>query len=108
MCQALSQPEAGYAFVEEQEVASMRRAIAMLSTTALFVVVWASTAVAQTDDYPLPPPAAPAAPRPAAQLPRTGSSNTPSLILIGVAALVVGLVLVLAVRRRRAVARGAI
>jgi LPXTG-motif cell wall-anchored protein len=87
----------------------MRRAITMLITAALFVVVWVSTAVAQTD-YPLPPPAGPgaAAPARAGQLPRTGGSNTPSLVLIGIAALVVGLVLVLAVRRRRAVARGAI
>jgi LPXTG-motif cell wall-anchored protein len=90
----------------------MRRAIAMLITAALFVVVWASTAVAQTD-YPLPPPAGPGAAAPgraaaAGQLPRTGGSNTPSLVVIGIAALVVGLVLVLAVRRRRAVARGTI
>lgn len=87
----------------------MRRAFAVLSTAALFVVVWASTAVAQTD-YPPRPTAGPgqAVAQPAGRLPRTGASNTPTLILIGIAALVVGLVLVLAVRRRRAALRGAI
>jgi LPXTG-motif cell wall-anchored protein len=83
----------------------------VLATAALFVVVWASTAVAQTD-YPPAPTAGPGqavrVPGAAGQLPRTGASNTPSLVLIGVAALVVGLVLVLAVRRHRAVARGAL
>jgi LPXTG-motif cell wall-anchored protein len=94
----------------EREVTSVRKAFVVLSTAALFVVVWASTAGAQTGDYPPAPTAGPAvvpvqAP---AQLPRTGSSNTPSLVLIGIAALVVGLVLVLAVRRRRAALRGSI
>lgn len=93
----------------------MRRAFAVVFTTALFIVLSASTAVAQTD-YPLPTPGGgevvrvPGVPAPAAgrRLPVTGADNTPSLILIGVAALVVGLVLVLAVRRRRALARGTI
>jgi LPXTG-motif cell wall-anchored protein len=86
----------------------VRRAFVALFSGALFVVVWASTAWAQSDYPPAPAPPAPAAParvQPGA-LPRTGASNTPSLILIGVAALVVGLVLVVAVRRRRAVAQG--
>ena len=90
----------------------MRKAFIAMSTSALLVVVWASTAWAQSD-YP-PTPGGGGAERvpgvvsqpSAGQLPRTGSSNTPSLILIGVAALVVGVVLVLAVRRRRALARG--
>ena len=87
----------------------MRKAFVVLSTAALFVVVWASTAGAQTSYPPTPtggqavvPVQAPSA------LPRTGSSNTPSLVLIGIAALVVGLVLVLAVRRRRAAVGGSI
>ena len=86
----------------------MRKAFAVLSTGALLVVVWASTAVAQTD-YPPTPTAGPGevVPQPG-QLPRTGASNTPSLILIGIAALVAGLVLVLAVRRRRAAAHGSV
>jgi LPXTG-motif cell wall-anchored protein len=96
----------------EREVTSVRRAFVVLSTAALMVVVWASTALAQTADYPptpgggqvVVPVKAPAA----GQLPRTGSSNTPSLVLIGIAALVVGLVLVLAVRRRRAAVHGSI
>jgi LPXTG-motif cell wall-anchored protein len=90
-----------------------------LATAALFVVVWASTAVAQTDYPPTPttgpiaggvePVAQPAGAGAAAgRLPRTGASSTPSLVLIGVAALVVGLVLVLAVRRHRAAARGSL
>jgi LPXTG-motif cell wall-anchored protein len=87
--------------------------LVVLSTTALFVVVWASTAVAQTDYPPTPgggegqivPVQVPSA---AGRLPRTGASNTPSLILIGIAALIVGAVLVLAVRRRRAAIRGTI
>jgi LPXTG-motif cell wall-anchored protein len=92
----------------------------VLATAALFVVVWASTAVAQTDYPPTPggggaagggvetvvqPSGAGAA---TGRLPRTGASSTPSLVLIGVAALVVGLVLVLAVRRHRAAARGSL
>jgi LPXTG-motif cell wall-anchored protein len=90
----------------------VRRALIAFSTGALFVVVWASTAWAQSDYPPTPGgggiervPGVVSQPS-AGRLPRTGSSNTPSLILIGVAALVVGLVLVLAVRRRRALARG--
>jgi LPXTG-motif cell wall-anchored protein len=103
----------------------VRRAFAVLATAALFVVVWASTAVAQTDYPPTPttvpgggggaggggvetvvqPSGAGAA---TGRLPRTGASSTPSLLLIGVAALVVGLVLVLAVRRHRAAARGSL
>jgi LPXTG-motif cell wall-anchored protein len=88
----------------------VRRAFVVLSTVALFVVVWASAAGAQTD-YP-PTPASPGqavvpVQAPSA-LPRTGSSTTPSLVLIGVAAAVVGLVLLLAVRRRRAAVRGSI
>jgi LPXTG-motif cell wall-anchored protein len=86
----------------------VRRAFVVLSTAALFVVVWASAAGAQTD-YPPTPTSPPQAVVPVqAALPRTGSSNTPSLVLIGVAAAVVGLVLVLAVRRRRAAVRGSI
>ena len=89
----------------------MRRAFVVFTTAALFVVVWATTAGAQTD-YP-PTPTSPQAVVPvqapaAGQLPRTGSSNTPSLVLIGIAAVLVGLVLVLAVRRRRAAVRGSI
>jgi LPXTG-motif cell wall-anchored protein len=97
-------------------VNSVRRAFAVLATAALFVLVWASTAVAQTDYPPTPttvvggggvtPVRAPGAA--AGELPKTGSSNTPSLVIIGIAALVVGLVLVLAVRRHRAAARGSI
>ena len=93
----------------------MRRALVVLSTTAVLVVVWASTAVAQTDYPPTPggggaetvlvPVRAPSA---AGELPRTGASSTPSLVLIGIAALVVGAVLVFAVRRRRAAIRGTI
>jgi LPXTG-motif cell wall-anchored protein len=95
----------------KREVTTVRRAFVVMSTAALFVVVWASTAGAQTD-YP-PTPSVPQAVVPvqapaAGQLPRTGSSNTPSLVLIGIAALVVGLVLVLAVRRHRAAVRGSI
>lgn len=89
----------------------MRKAFVVFSTVALLIVVWASTAGAQTDYPPTPgggqavvPVQAPAA----GQLPRTGSSNTPSLVLIGIAALVVGLVLVLAIRRRRAAVDGSI
>jgi LPXTG-motif cell wall-anchored protein len=95
----------------EREVTSVRRAFVVLSTAALFVVVWASTAGAQTDYPPTPgggqavvPVQAPSA----GQLARTGSSNTPSLVLIGIAALLVGLVLVVAVRRRRVAVRGSI
>ena len=90
----------------------MRRAFVVLTTAALFVVVWATTAGAQTD-YP-PTPTSPQAvvpvqaPSAAGQLPRTGSSNTPSLVLIGIAAVLVGLVLILAVRRHRAAVRGSI
>jgi LPXTG-motif cell wall-anchored protein len=101
----------------------VRRAFAVMATATLFVVVWASTAVAQTDYPPTPttvpggaaggggvesvvqPSGAGAA---TGRLPRTGASSTPSLVLIGVAALVVGLVLVLAVRRHRAAARGSL
>jgi LPXTG-motif cell wall-anchored protein len=94
-------------------VNSVRRVFGVLFTGALLVVVWASTAGAQSGDYPPPTPTAgpgQAARVPGAegQLPFTGSSNTPSLILIGIAALVVGLVLVLAVRRHRAAVRGAV
>lgn len=88
----------------------MRRALVALFSSTLLVVLWASTAWAQADYPPTPgpPEVVPAA---AAQgqrgaLPRTGASNTPSLVMIGIAALIVGLVLVLAVRRRRALARG--
>jgi LPXTG-motif cell wall-anchored protein len=92
-------------------VNSVRRAFAVLSTAALLVVVWASAAVAQAD-YPPTPTAGPgqavAQPGAAGQLPRTGASNTPSLLIVGIAAVVVGLVLVLAVRRRRAALRGAV
>ncbi|HMG28084.1 MAG TPA: LPXTG cell wall anchor domain-containing protein, partial [Acidimicrobiia bacterium] len=111
LCQALAEPgQAGCLGPDEREVTWVRRAFVVLSTAALFVVVWASAAVAQTDYPPTPtsprqvvvPVQAPAA------LPRTGSSNTPSLVLIGIAALVVGLVLILAVRRRRAAVRGSI
>jgi LPXTG-motif cell wall-anchored protein len=95
-------------------VTSVRRAFAVLATAALFVVVWASTAGAQTD-YPPTPTTGPGGFTPvrvpgaaAGALPKTGSSNTPSLVIIGVAALIVGLVLVLAVRRHRTAARGSI
>jgi LPXTG-motif cell wall-anchored protein len=93
----------------EREVTTVRRAFVVLSTAALFVVVWASTAGASTD-YP-PAPSVPKAVVPVqapSALPRTGASNTPSLVLIGIAALVVGTVLVLAVRRRRAAIRGTV
>ena len=96
----------------------MRKAFIAMSTSALLVVVWASTAWAQSDYPPTPggggadqvpgvvsQPGAVSQPS-AGRLPRTGASNTPSLILIGLAALVVGFVLVMAVRRRRALARG--
>jgi LPXTG-motif cell wall-anchored protein len=90
----------------------VRRAIVALFSAALLVVFWASSAWAQGDYPPTPPPVgpgaaarAPTAAQPGA-LPRTGASNTPSLVMIGIAALIVGLVLVLAVRRRRALARG--
>jgi LPXTG-motif cell wall-anchored protein len=86
----------------------VRRAFIVVFGSALFVVLWASTAVAQTD-YPPSPTAAPVrVPGAPGRLPVTGSSNTPSLILIGIAALVIGLVLVLLVRRHRALARGTI
>jgi LPXTG-motif cell wall-anchored protein len=96
----------------------VRRALIALSSGALFVVVWASTAWAQVNPpYPPSPPSVGsgeaaqvpgvvAQPGAAGRLPRTGASNTPSLVAIGIAALIVGLVLVLAVRRRRALARG--
>jgi LPXTG-motif cell wall-anchored protein len=99
-------------------VTSVRRAFAVLATAALFVVVWASTAMAQTDYPPTPGGGGagggggvetviqPGQAGAAGRLPRTGASNTPSLVLIGIAAVVVGLVLVLAVRRHRAAARG--
>jgi LPXTG-motif cell wall-anchored protein len=94
----------------EREVASVRRAFTALFCSALFLVLWASTAWAQSDYPPTPGPPGPAPVTPAAAqrgaLPRTGASNTPSLIMIGLAALIVGTVLVLAVRRRRALARG--
>jgi LPXTG-motif cell wall-anchored protein len=88
----------------------VRRAFVVLSTAALFVVLWASTAGAQTDYPPTPsvPPQAVVPVRAPSALPRTGASNTPSLVLIGIAALVVGTVLVLAVRRRRAAIRGTV
>jgi LPXTG-motif cell wall-anchored protein len=41
--------------------------------------------------------------RPAAALAFTGSSNTPSYVIIGIAAIVVGTILVMAARRRRQV-----
>jgi LPXTG-motif cell wall-anchored protein len=94
-------------------VTSVRRAFVVLTTGALFVVVWASAAWAE-GDYPPSPTAGPGevtpvrVPGAAGELPKTGGSNTPSLVLIGIAALVVGAVLVLAVRRRRAAIRGAI
>jgi LPXTG-motif cell wall-anchored protein len=94
-------------------VTSVRRAFAVVFTGALLVVVWASTAGAQTGDYPPPTPTA--GPGQAARVPGaegdlafTGSSNTPTLLIIGIAALVVGLVLVLAVRRRRAAVQGSV
>jgi LPXTG-motif cell wall-anchored protein len=90
----------------------VRRAFAVLFTGVLLVVVWASTAGAQTD---YPPPTPTAGPGQAARVPGaegdlafTGSSNTPSLLIIGIAALVVGLVLVLAVRRHRAAVQGSV
>jgi LPXTG-motif cell wall-anchored protein len=96
----------------------VRRVFIAISTSALLVVVWAQTAWAQSDYPPTPGgggvervpgvegvPGAVSQPT-AGRLPRTGSSNTPSLILIGITALVVGVVLVLTVRRRRALARG--
>jgi LPXTG-motif cell wall-anchored protein len=94
----------------KREVTTVRRAFVVLSTAALFVVVWASTAGAQTNYPPTPsvPQAVVPVQAPSAALPRTGASNTPSLVLIGIAALAVGLVLVLAVRRRRAAVRGSI
>jgi len=115
VCQALAEPREGWLpRLTEREVTSVRRAFVVLSTAALIVAVWASTAVAQTADYPPTPgggqvvvPVQAQAPS-AGQLPRTGSSNTPSLVLIGIAALVVGLVLVLAVRRHRAAVRGSV
>jgi LPXTG-motif cell wall-anchored protein len=114
VCEALGEPRAAWKrSVIEQEVTLVRKALVAFFSGALSVVLWASAAWAQ-GDYPPPIPAGGDAARPpgvvsqptAGQLPRTGASNTPSLILIGVAALVVGLVLVLAVRRRRALARG--
>jgi LPXTG-motif cell wall-anchored protein len=93
----------------KREVTSVRRAFVVLSTAALFVVVWASAAGAQTDYPPTPSGGQAVVPvQTPAALPRTGASNTPSLVLIGLAALAVGLVLVLAVRRRRAAVRGSI
>jgi LPXTG-motif cell wall-anchored protein len=117
VCHDLAEPGEGWMpRLIEREVTSVRRAFVVLSTAALLVVVWAATAVAQTSDYPPTPGGgqvavpvqAPAQAPAAGQLPRTGSSNTPSLVLIGIAAVVVGLVLVLAVRRRRAAVRGSI
>jgi LPXTG-motif cell wall-anchored protein len=89
----------------------VRRLLGVLFSVTVFIMLAAPAAFAE-GDYPPP------APRPGpgegvpvpgevpGRLPVTGSDNTPSLILIGIAALVVGLVLVLAVRRRRALARG--
>src|SRR5262249_31656855 len=52
LCQALAEPgQAGCLGPDEREVTWVRRAFVVLSTAALFVVVWASAAVAQTD-YP--------------------------------------------------------
>jgi LPXTG-motif cell wall-anchored protein len=88
-------------------VAFVRRALGAVFAVAVFVMVFASTAWAQSDYPPAPKPQVPGVvPQPTGRLPRTGASNTPSLILIGIAALVVGVVLVMAVRRRRALARG--
>ena len=100
----------------------VRRLFGLLLSVSVFIVLLASAGWAQSD-YPPPPPsvgpadvvrvpdqvAAPgqaAAGAAARRLPVTGSDNTATLILIGVAAIVVGLVIVLAVRRRRALARG--
>jgi LPXTG-motif cell wall-anchored protein len=86
----------------------VRRLLGILLSVTVFIVVLAPAAWAE-GDYPPAPTAGPVARVPGAaarQLPVTGANNTPSLILIGIAALVVGLVLVLAVRRRRALARG--
>lgn len=79
----------------------MRRLIGVLMALAVFVVVTAPAAWAQP--YPPDPSVAPVTGAPGVRgtLPRTGSSDTPSLILIGLAALVVGLVLVVATMRRR-------
>jgi LPXTG-motif cell wall-anchored protein len=114
VCQAHGRTEGGL----ERPVMSerwllVRRALIAFSTGALFVVVWASSAWGQSTYPPTPAggggeqvPGVVSQPSAGGTLPRTGASNTPSLVLIGVAALVVGLVLVLAVRRRRALARG--
>jgi LPXTG-motif cell wall-anchored protein len=92
----------------------VRRLFGLLLSVSVFMVVLASAAWAE-GDYPPPTPTAgpgqavraPGAPEAAARrLPVTGSDYTVTLILIGVAAVVAGLVIVLAVRRRRALARG--
>jgi LPXTG-motif cell wall-anchored protein len=94
----------------------VRRVIGVLVSGALLVVASASVAWAQ--QYPPEPSpgggagavssggsAGAAAQSSAGSLPRTGASNTPSLVIIGLAALVAGVILVLAVRRR-SLARG--
>jgi LPXTG-motif cell wall-anchored protein len=93
-----------------REARFVRRFFGVLVSVSALIVLLAPAAWAE-GDYPPTPTAGPVdavrAPGAAArQLPVTGADNTPSLVLIGVAALVIGLVLVLAVRRRRALARG--
>jgi LPXTG-motif cell wall-anchored protein len=95
-----------------REARYVRRLLGVVVSISVFIVLFAPAAFAQSDYPPSIGPGeagrAPGVPTPGAagRLARTGADNTPSLILIGVAALVVGLVLVLAVRRRRALARG--
>jgi LPXTG-motif cell wall-anchored protein len=94
----------------------VRRLFGLLVSVSVFIAVLASAGWAQSDYPPPTPTAGPAevvrvpgqagAGAAARRLPVTGSDYTVTLILIGVAAIVAGLVIVLAVRRHRALARG--
>ncbi len=85
----------------------MRRLLKItLLVAVLTVALGAPAALAQTDDdYTPPPPGGVTVSKtdpgaPSGRLPVTGSDNTPSLVLIGLVAIAVGGIVVVAARRR--------
>jgi LPXTG-motif cell wall-anchored protein len=93
----------------------MRKFLMLLATSVAMLVAFAGSALAQEGDYPIAQPGpgeavvTPGAPAPAAapveagpELAITGS-NTLLLLWLGIAALIIGTVLVVLARRRRAI-----